>query len=97
MASPSCAQHRSKGTIHPWRNWGWGLVHGGQLVLWQLSREGAEGLDEVQMCMRKRVNLVITASPEHGPEGARPAGSSGSPWAVGPILLSQTRSQQREL
>lgn len=66
-------------------------------MLWQLSREGAEGLDEVHMFMRKRVNSVVTASPENWPEGAGPAGSSASQWAVGPILLSQILSRQREL
>lgn len=83
--------------MHPQGNWGWELVHGGQLMLWQLPREGAEGLDEAYMCMRNRVNLVITASSDNCPEGAGPAGSSGSQWAVGPILLSQTWSRQREL
>lgn len=62
-------------------------------MLWQLSREGAEDLDEVCMCMRRRMNFVITALSEKWPEGAGPAGSSGSQWAVGPILLSQTHSR----
>lgn len=44
---PSHVRHKPKGTIHPWGNWSWELVRGGQLVLCWLSRARSEGLDEV--------------------------------------------------
>lgn len=47
-------------------------------------------------CMRKRVNLVITDSPNTHPR-VQVLLAAVDPRAVGPTLLSQTQSRQREL
>lgn len=97
MANPSCTQHRPKGTsLGTPRETGagdWFMV--GSWCSGSYPEQGQRAWMRLT-CMRKRVNLVITDSPNTHPR-VQVLLAAVDPRAVGPTLLSQTQSRQREL